>query len=251
MRPVLALARRFLDLEADHLERAMREVAPLAHGRLLDVGCGDKPYEAVFLPHVSSYVGVEHDATWSGTVSAQHGKADVVYAGDTLPFEDGAFETVLSNQVLEHVPDPARLCREMARVLAPGGRLLLTVPFSYRLHALPHDYHRFTPAALQGYCKAAGLEVERITPRGGIWAVIGQKLASHLVLRAGGMQRAVQAAGALTYEPAAARGARWWAVPFVVPAVVGVVAAARVLDALDPDPIDTLGWMLVARKPGP
>lgn len=248
---LLALARRFLDLEADHLERAMRDVAPLARGRLLDVGCGDKPYEVLFLPHVEAYVGVEHDATWAGTVSARHGKADVVYAGDRLPFDDASFQTVLSNQVLEHVPDPAHLCREMARVLAPGGRLLVTVPFSYRLHALPHDYHRFTPAALEGYCRAVGLVVERIDPRGGIWAVIGQKIASHLVLRAGGLQRAVQAAGALTYEPAAARGPRWWALPLVAPTVVVAVAVARALDALDPDPIDTLGWMVVARKPAP
>ncbi len=249
MSTLLQLARRFLDLEADHLDRAMRAVAPLASGRLLDVGCGDKPYEDVFLPHVEAYVGVEHDATWTGTVSALHGKADVVYAGDRLPFEDGSFQTVLSNQVAEHVPNPGHLWAEMARVLAPGGCLLLTVPFSYRLHALPHDYQRFTPAGLSGYSHAAGLTVESIRPRGGIWSVVGQKIASHLVLRAARMTRAVQSAGALTYEPQAQQGPRWWALPLVAPTVVLVVALARVLDRLDHDPIDTLGWMMVARKP--
>ena len=61
--------------------------------------------------------------------------------------------------------------------------------------------------------------------------------------------REAQAAGSTTYEPRAAQGPRWWAVPLVVPAVLAVTALARWLDRLDPHHEDTLGWLLVARRP--
>ena len=51
--------------------------APFARGRLLDVGCGDKPYESLFLPHVREYVGAEYDATYQGTSNEDRGRADV------------------------------------------------------------------------------------------------------------------------------------------------------------------------------
>ena len=57
---------------------------------------------------------------------------------------------------------PEAAVREMARVLRPGGRLLLTVPFSQPLHELPSDYWRFTPSALRLLAEESGLEIERI-----------------------------------------------------------------------------------------
>ena len=63
---------------------------------------------------------------------------DVVYSGGTLPFRDGAFDTVLSVQVLEHTARPGALVAEMSRVLARDGLLILTAPFQFRLHEQPH-----------------------------------------------------------------------------------------------------------------
>jgi SAM-dependent methyltransferase len=238
------LRRRFragVDLEWRTLRAAMERAAPYAHGRMLDVGCGDKPWERTFAPHVTEHVGLERSGV-------RRSRADVLYDGGRMPFAAAEFDTVLCNQVLEHVPDPRALWADMTRVLRPGGRLVVTVPFSFRLHAEPDDYWRFTPHALRRLCDESGLAVEVLEPRGGLWLVIGHKLAALLTFDAGRLHREAQAAGSTTYEPPAREGPRWWALPLVLPAVVAVTALARWLDALDPHPNDTLGWLLVARK---
>ncbi len=128
------------------------------------------------------YVGAEYDATYTGTPNGQRGKADVVYSSDRLPFDDGAFDSVLCNQVGEHVPRPEPFFAELVRVLAVGGRLMFTVPFSFRIHSEPNDFHRFTKYALLRYAEENGLAVEMLVPRGGFWKVIGQKLTSHMAV---------------------------------------------------------------------
>ena len=73
--------------------------------------------------------------------------------GKHLPFRDASVDTVLSTEVLEHVPRPELLVREMARVVKPGGKLLITVPFIQPLHELPSDYFRFTPSSLRAFAE--------------------------------------------------------------------------------------------------
>ncbi len=244
--------RQFVDFEAALLERSMREAAPYASGALLDVGCGDKPYEAIFAPHVVRYVGVEYEPTYAPSANGRKHKADVVYSGDRLPFGDGEFDTVLCNQVAEHVPDPEALFRELGRVLRAGGRLIVTAPFSFRIHSEPDDFHRFTRYALARYAEVHGFEVDLLTPRGGFWTVIGQKLTSHMALNYARLRGELQSMGALGYEAPESRRPRYWALPVVAPAILAVAAGARLLEALEPDDSDTLGYLLVAtKKAGP
>ena len=68
----------------------------------------------------------------------------VVCDAQALPFRDGEFDAVVCHQVLEHVPDADRAVVEMHRVLKPGGRVIVTVPFYFPFHASPHDYRRWT-----------------------------------------------------------------------------------------------------------
>jgi SAM-dependent methyltransferase len=246
----LKRARDWVDLENDSLRKAMELAAPHATGRLVDVGCGDKPYEALFAPHVREHVGVEYASTYESGVSARLGKADIVYSTDRLPFDDGSFDTVLCNQVAEHVPHPLHFLADLARVLRAGGKLILTVPFSYRVHAVPHDFHRFTRFALERYCAELNLHVDRLTPRGLFWSVVGQKLASHIALRVARLGGDIQRAGALRYEATMQQRPRYWTLPVAGPAIVTITTMARVLDALDPDDSDTLGYLLIATKRG-
>jgi SAM-dependent methyltransferase len=245
---VMRGVRQFVDFEATLLERSMREAAPYATGALVDVGCGDKPYEAIFAPYVRRYVGVELEDTYATSANATKGKADVLYSGDKLPFGDGEFDTVLCNQVVEHVPDPEALFRELTRVLRKGGRLIVTVPFSYRIHSEPTDYHRFTHYALARYAETNGLRVDFIKARGGFWTVIGQKLVSHMALKYGRLRGELQQIGGLGYERAETQQPRYWALPLVAPAMLAVAAGARILERVEPDESDTIGYLLIATK---
>lgn len=245
---LLERARGWVDLEQASLVEAMAEAKQHAHGRLLDVGCGDRPYENLFREHVTEYVGVEYQESHDGSVSGKQSRADVVYEGETLPFEDGSFDTVLTTQTAEHVPDPDAFFRELTRVLRVGGTLIMTVPFSYRVHAHPHDYHRFTRFALERYAKLNNLRVDVLRARGGMWSVVGQKLASHLVLRVARLGGEVQRAGTLTHEKPIRDRPRYWALPVAVPLIIGFTTAARVLDRVDHVEDDTLGYLFIATK---
>jgi SAM-dependent methyltransferase len=107
--------------------------------RLLDVGCGERPYETVFAPYVSEYIGADY--TPGPTV-------DVVTPAEQLPFDDASFDVVLSSQALEHVDDPPAVARELGRVLRPGGVAFVSTPGVVDYHPNPDDYWRWTHAGL-------------------------------------------------------------------------------------------------------
>jgi SAM-dependent methyltransferase len=239
----------WVDLELSSLSKSLARLAPQAKGKLLDVGCGEKPHEHIFLPYVEAYVGVEFSETYDRTnASTKPGKADFVYDGKKLPFEDKSFDTVVSIQVLEHTPSPADLLREMARVMKDDGLLILSAPFCFRLHEEPHDYYRYSQHALAFLCEGAGLEVTHVESRGGLFTVIGHKLNSYLALNVARLDGVAQAMGKLGHEKTAERDARWWTLPWVAPAMATIALGARVLDRALPDPTEALGFVLVARR---
>ena len=135
------------------LSSAMAAYAPSLSGRLLDVGCGTKPYRALF--SVDAYVGLDIDSA----ATRQRGIADYFYDGNKFPFENAAFDSILCNEVLEHVFNPDDFIREIVRVLRPGGTLLLTVPFVWDEHEQPYDYARYSSFGLRALLEKQGLKV--------------------------------------------------------------------------------------------
>jgi len=117
--------------------------------RILDLGCGNKPYAPLFAGH--QHIGLNIDAI--------DATPDVVGDGQLLPFRDGAFSLCVCSQVLEHVPEPQALCSEVGRTLRPGGHFLLSAPFYWPLHEEPFDFWRFTPHGLRHLLRKAGFEV--------------------------------------------------------------------------------------------
>lgn len=134
---------------------AAREAAQHVTGRVLDVGCGSRPYEALF--HASEYVGLEIDSP----EARARGGADRYYDGTTLPFPDASFDSVICNEVLEHVFAPDRFLAELLRVLKPRGILFLTVPFAWDEHEQPRDYARYSSFGLQDLLTRNGFEIGR------------------------------------------------------------------------------------------
>jgi SAM-dependent methyltransferase len=135
------------------LRAALRDLAHHVDGKLLDVGCGTRPYESLF--NTSEYTGLELDTPHNRSVA----KADVYYDGTQFPFEDHPFDTVLCNQVLEHVFEPEEFLQEIARVLKENGQLLLTVPFVWDEHEQPRDFARYSSFGLAALLKRNGFEV--------------------------------------------------------------------------------------------
>jgi SAM-dependent methyltransferase len=140
-----------------HARRGLRQgisyLAPQLNGRLLDIGCGRKPYQNLF--RVNEYVGLELDSP----ENRANKSADFFYEGKLFPFENGAFDGAICNQVLEHVFTPDEFLGEIHRVLKPGGKLLLTVPFVWDEHEQPHDYARYTSFGLKSLLEKNGFEM--------------------------------------------------------------------------------------------
>ena len=80
---------------------------------------------------------------------------------------DGAYDSVVCHQVLEHVREPHRAMAEMARVLKPDGHLVISVPHLSRRHELPHDYYRFTQEGMAYLARKSGLQAEVLRTHGG------------------------------------------------------------------------------------
>lgn len=119
-------------------------LAPQFDGRLLDVGCGTKPYRSLFA-RVTQYDGVEIDTPQN----RMYKQADFFYDGSEFPFSNEAYDGVVCNQVLEHVFNPDQFLSEINRVLKPDGTVLLTLPFVWDEHEQPWDYARYSSFGLK------------------------------------------------------------------------------------------------------
>jgi SAM-dependent methyltransferase len=117
-------------------EQAVARAEPY---RVLDVGCGVKPYYPFFEPHVSEYVGVD---------VVENPAADLQGPVESLPVEDASFDVVLCIQVLEHADDPAQAVCELRRVVKPGGTVLASTHGVQVYHPAPVDLWRWTHAGL-------------------------------------------------------------------------------------------------------
>lgn len=135
------------------LYRAVLSCSSQFCGRLLDVGCGSKPYKALF--RVEEYVGLEFDTP----ENRQNKQAEFFYDGNIFPIPDQSFDSVICNQVLEHVFTPDQFLAEIFRVLKPDGIMLLTVPFVWDEHEQPFDYARYSSFGLKSLLEKNGFEV--------------------------------------------------------------------------------------------
>jgi len=200
----------------------MHHVDRLARGMrgdvVIDVGCGEQPYRPC-LKGFQRYVGFDSvDAPDRGS------QADVLGDALALPFANGCADGILCTEVIEHVRDPEGMLREFARVLSPGGSVLLSSPFTWHLHDEPHDYWRFTEFGLRLLFERAGLHVMALRPTNGF---IGATLQARCYLL-------MQGAGPLR--------------PLVRPLVWWMQAVAKALAPLDRNHRMTSNYVVWAKK---
>ena len=164
--------RYVLDFEA-RIEDALRKFAGElpAGARLLDAGAGEAQYACLFrdFRYVAVDLGIG-DETWG------YDALDAVAALERLPFPDNTFDAALNIVTLEHVREPKAVLAEIARVLRPGGRLLLVTPFEWEEHQQPHDYYRYTQYSLNYLLQECGLLPDAIIPAGGLFRLLSRRL---------------------------------------------------------------------------
>lgn len=124
-------------------------------GDVLDIGCGNKPYEKLFVNN-TKYVGLD---TKSSGHKHKKENIDVYYDGKIFPFEDNSFDNAVCFQVLEHVEDIELFFHEVTRVIKKDGFILFDMPFVWEEHELPYDFRRYTSIGIQKVLKQNNLRL--------------------------------------------------------------------------------------------
>lgn len=137
------------------LYKSILKIAPRMEGKILDFGCGQKPYESMFI-NAKSYVGVDIEVSGH---DHKDSKVDFFYEGKVLPFPDNSFDCVVCFEVLEHIFDIDDVLAEISRVLKPNGLCLVTVPFVFEEHEVPYDFARYTSYGIMHVLNSNNLKV--------------------------------------------------------------------------------------------
>jgi len=152
-----------------------RDIKHYIRGRLVDIGCGAKPYKDFWASVVSEHIGVDHEATVH-----DRSNIDKFASAYAIPEEDESFDCAICNSVLEHLEEPERAIRECYRLLKPGGVAVYSVPFIWHLHEEPRDFFRYTKYGLQYLFEKVGFEIIELNALSGFWVTFGQLLVYNL-----------------------------------------------------------------------
>lgn len=189
LRARIAANRRAIDVELAGDPEARKRLSPAlfgltdallprlvarATGTFLDAGAGTQPFRAAVEERVDRYVAYDIEAR----------RDDVDLLGsveDMAAVADASVDTLLCSEVLEHVPHPSVALAEFARIVTPGGALVLSVPFLARLHEEPYDFYRYTRHGLQTLLDEAGFEVDEIVETGSLCCFVGHQVSVALL----------------------------------------------------------------------
>ncbi|MGQ0737755.1 MAG: methyltransferase domain-containing protein [Bacteroidota bacterium] len=142
-----------------------------AKGKVLDIGCGYKPYQKLFNENkqVTGYTGCDVNQTSLNTV-------DIICDAEKIPLPDKSIDTVFCTQVIEHVFEKEALLKESYRLLTDEGKIIISGPLYWPVHGEPHDFFRFTKFGFEKLLNQSGFTVIETLENGGAWATAGQAL---------------------------------------------------------------------------
>jgi SAM-dependent methyltransferase len=202
--------------------------------RILDAGAGELKNRRLcgHLRYVS-----QDACQYEGTGNAEGlqtgvwntSQIDIVSDIARIPEPDASFDAVLCSEVLEHVPDPLSALRELARLLKPGGRLILTAPFASLVHFAPYHFSTgFSRYWYEYHLPQLRLRIDELRPNGDWFALVRQE-----VLRLPSMARS--------------RGDVFWPLAYVVSGLATLYLVLR-RNQMPSDDLACLGWHCVATK---
>jgi len=138
-------------------------------GKIIDIGCGDMPYKKNLPAKVTQY----------DTLDIEQRGAPVTYKGtmtDMRMVPDALYDGAICFEVLEHVPNPFKGVKEVARVLRKNGVFIFSTPHLSRLHELPHDYFRYTEYGLKSILEESGFLVVSLNSHGSLLSFLGHQI---------------------------------------------------------------------------
>jgi SAM-dependent methyltransferase len=138
-----------------------------SRGRLLDIGCGNKPYRPLIESQITEYMGCD-------IVQSSEHCVDIISPATDIPLPESTFDTVISTQTIEHVAEHQLLVNEAYRLLKPGGYFIVSGPMYWPLHEEPYDFFRFTKHGFIHILTLAGFSIIEENANGGKWALCGQ-----------------------------------------------------------------------------
>lgn len=148
------------------INNKIKERLPYLYGRIIDLGCGTRPFEKDILKHANEYIGVD----WGNTYHNLN--AEIISdLNKPLPIPSSSFDHVVSFEVLEHLQEPLTMLSEAFRILKPGGSITLSVPFMWWVHEAPWDYFRYTKFGIYYIFQKAGFKDIEIHPTTGFWSM--------------------------------------------------------------------------------
>jgi SAM-dependent methyltransferase len=203
-----------------------KAIKSYAHGKVLDIGCGNKPYQHWFDGFIVSYTGCD-------VVQSSSNKVDILCSATDIPLVDNSFDTVFSTQVIEHVADHNGLLQEAFRLLCSGGTLIISGPMYWEHHEEPYDFFRFTKWGFEHILTEAGFMDIQLIANGGKWALTGQMLQNNL--RSSFGETPLRKALGLIY--------RLFRIKWLINTFFDW------LDRKDRSDISTLNWVAIAKKP--
>lgn len=138
-------------VHAEHVARYRMAVQYVSGKRVLDAACGEGYGSQMLLgAGAKTVVGIDVDAATVAEAGQKYGAEFVVGDAAELPFEEDAFDLIVSFETIEHLEDPARMLDEFSRVLAPGGAVIVSTPNSLE-YKVENEFHvkEFTPGEFE------------------------------------------------------------------------------------------------------
>ncbi|MBC7606934.1 MAG: class I SAM-dependent methyltransferase [Burkholderiales bacterium] len=132
------------------------------NGKMIDIGCGEKPYKTMLAKYIGAHIGVDHH-----DCSHDQTNIDLFGSAYSIPVDNNSFDSAICTAVLEHLEEPEQAIRECFRVLKNDGFAIYSVPFIWHLHEEPRDFFRYSTYGLQHLFQKSGFKIIEIAPLSG------------------------------------------------------------------------------------